>query len=428
MGRHQRRVHRRDGPRSSTTGTLPPQGAQAAAPGEADRRAGGRRARQQTMYALYDPPSPAGPHRRPGPARRGATPVVDVRRPDRPDRGHHRANENPRTAGRFDQLPFALTPGPPIPTGSCASPSTPRPPTSRPGCPTCPPSAVIDILLRRTPRTRSGAPLPAYRRRPTSTSPPRCSTSTRRTSRCTGRPAPARPSPRPRSSRAGQRTPLAHRRRRAVARRRGEPVPRRDRGRRRPGAGGQEGARRRTPRGRRSTKDDYAGFIADERRLRRRRHRMGFRQRSPGAARQPRPARHRGGRPVQPGQHHRGGAVPPRNLLLLGDPQQLPQVSQGTHPEPVDTSALGWLIDGRHTLPAELGYFLDRSYRMHPDGVRGGVAAVLRRPAALGRRADRGAHARRARAGRAGAHRRPRRQLDRQPRGGRRDRRRDRSG
>ena len=52
--------------------------------------------------------------------------------------------------------------------------------------------------------------------------------------------------------------------------------------------------------------------------------------------------------------------------MLLGDPQQLPQVSQGTHPEPVDTSALGWLIDGQHTLPAELGYFLDRSYRMHP--------------------------------------------------------------
>jgi uncharacterized protein len=54
------------------------------------------------------------------------------------------------------------------------------------------------------------------------------------------------------------------------------------------------------------------------------------------------------------------------NLLLLGDPQQLPQVSQGTHPEPVDASALGWLVDGQHTLPEELGYFLDRSYRMHP--------------------------------------------------------------
>ena len=32
------------------------------------------------------------------------------------------------------------------------------------------------------------------------------------------------------------------------------------------------------------------------------------------------------------------------NLLLLGDPQQLPQVSQGTHPEPVNGSALGWLV------------------------------------------------------------------------------------
>ncbi|OBK16096.1 TM0106 family RecB-like putative nuclease [Mycobacterium asiaticum] len=56
-----------------------------------------------------------------------------------------------------------------------------------------------------------------------------------------------------------------------------------------------------------------------------------------------------------------------RNLLLLGDPQQLPQVSQGSHPEPVDVSALEWLVDGQRTLPDERGYFLDRSYRMHPD-------------------------------------------------------------
>ena len=54
------------------------------------------------------------------------------------------------------------------------------------------------------------------------------------------------------------------------------------------------------------------------------------------------------------------------NLMLLGDPQQLPQVSQGHHPEPVDASALGWLVDGQRTLPEQLGYFLDRSYRMHP--------------------------------------------------------------
>lgn len=60
-------------------------------------------------------------------------------------------------------------------------------------------------------------------------------------------------------------------------------------------------------------------------------------------------------------------SVSTRRLLLLGDPQQLPQVSQGTHPEPVDESALGWLMQGEATLPAELGYFLPSTYRMHPE-------------------------------------------------------------
>jgi predicted RecB family nuclease len=54
-------------------------------------------------------------------------------------------------------------------------------------------------------------------------------------------------------------------------------------------------------------------------------------------------------------------------LLLLGDPQQLPQVTQGSHPEPVDESALGWLAAGHATLPEDLGYFLADSWRMHPE-------------------------------------------------------------
>ncbi|MHA6670243.1 TM0106 family RecB-like putative nuclease [Homoserinimonas sp. A447] len=58
--------------------------------------------------------------------------------------------------------------------------------------------------------------------------------------------------------------------------------------------------------------------------------------------------------------------VAARNLLLLGDPQQLPQVSQGLHPEPVDGSALGWISDGHDVLPPDLGYFLPASRRMHP--------------------------------------------------------------
>lgn len=58
--------------------------------------------------------------------------------------------------------------------------------------------------------------------------------------------------------------------------------------------------------------------------------------------------------------------VAARRLLLLGDPQQLPEVSQGTHPEPIAASALGWLIEGRPTLPPERGYFLATTYRLHP--------------------------------------------------------------
>ncbi len=60
-------------------------------------------------------------------------------------------------------------------------------------------------------------------------------------------------------------------------------------------------------------------------------------------------------------------SVVANRLLLLGDPQQLPQVSQGTHPEPVDTSALGWLMGESDVLAPEFGFFLERSWRMHPE-------------------------------------------------------------
>ena len=83
-----------------------------------------------------------------------------------------------------------------------------------------------------------------------------------------------------------------------------------------------------------------------------------------------------------------------RRLLLLGDPQQLPQVSQGTHPEPVDTSALGWVMDGEQVIPASHGYFLGRSWRMHPE-----VSAVVSRLSYAGRLASRAGAERRAVAG-----------------------------
>ncbi|RJT77334.1 TM0106 family RecB-like putative nuclease [Arthrobacter cheniae] len=82
-----------------------------------------------------------------------------------------------------------------------------------------------------------------------------------------------------------------------------------------------------------------------------------------------------------------------RRLLLLGDPQQLPQVSQGTHPEPVDESALGWLSAGHATLPPEFGYFIADTWRMHPE-LCGAVSAfaydgrLTTAPAARARRFD----------------------------------------
>lgn len=72
-----------------------------------------------------------------------------------------------------------------------------------------------------------------------------------------------------------------------------------------------------------------------------------------------------------------------KRLLLLGDPQQLPQVSQGAHPEPVDTSALGWVMDGDAVVRPDYGYFLARSWRMHPS-----VAAPVSRLAYAGQLAS----------------------------------------
>ncbi len=59
-------------------------------------------------------------------------------------------------------------------------------------------------------------------------------------------------------------------------------------------------------------------------------------------------------------------AVAAHRVLLLGDPQQLPQVSQAAHPDGVETSVLSHVAHGAATMPADRGYFLDRTYRMHP--------------------------------------------------------------
>ena len=55
-----------------------------------------------------------------------------------------------------------------------------------------------------------------------------------------------------------------------------------------------------------------------------------------------------------------------RNLVLLGDPQQLNQPVRGNHPEGIDVSALGYLLDGRQTIGNSEGLFLPETLRLHP--------------------------------------------------------------
>jgi hypothetical protein len=59
-----------------------------------------------------------------------------------------------------------------------------------------------------------------------------------------------------------------------------------------------------------------------------------------------------------------------RNLVLLGDPNQLGQVLQGTHPEGAAASVLEHLLGEEGTIPEDRGVFLERTFRLHPDVCR----------------------------------------------------------
>jgi hypothetical protein len=55
-----------------------------------------------------------------------------------------------------------------------------------------------------------------------------------------------------------------------------------------------------------------------------------------------------------------------KTMVLLGDPQQLDQPTQGSHPEGADTSALDHILKGRKTIPEDRGLFLEETWRLHP--------------------------------------------------------------
>ncbi len=53
-------------------------------------------------------------------------------------------------------------------------------------------------------------------------------------------------------------------------------------------------------------------------------------------------------------------------LVLLGDPLQLAQVTQGVHPDGSGASVLEYVLGEHETIPEEMGIFLEETRRMHP--------------------------------------------------------------
>src|SRR5688572_16445252 len=56
-----------------------------------------------------------------------------------------------------------------------------------------------------------------------------------------------------------------------------------------------------------------------------------------------------------------------RSIVLLGDPQQLDQPTQGSHPDGVAVSALQHMLGSDKTIPADRGIFLPTTWRMAPS-------------------------------------------------------------
>ncbi len=56
-----------------------------------------------------------------------------------------------------------------------------------------------------------------------------------------------------------------------------------------------------------------------------------------------------------------------KNIVLLGDPQQLEQPQKGSHPEGVNTSVLQHILRGDQTIPSDRGIFLPVTWRLAPS-------------------------------------------------------------
>jgi predicted RecB family nuclease len=316
------------------------------------------------VFALYEPPAPPSMTDNPDRRAAGRAEVMEADDPAVPTE----VVIVERVGGdgnAFHQLPFALTPGPPVPTTALRESIESTAAAVAAGLPRLPRGAVVDILLRRAPRTRSGAPLPRGGDAVADITAAALDLDSSYLA-VHGPPGTGKTHT---AAHVVKDLVTEHSWRIGVVAQSHATVENLldcviDAGLD-PGRVAKKRYDHDAPRWREIDGGEYAGFIAG----------------SAGCVIGGTAWDFANANRVAPGSldllviDEAGQfclantiAVAPAaaNLLLLGDPQQLPQVSQGTHPEPVDTSALDWLVDGRRTLPDERGYFLDRTYRMHP--------------------------------------------------------------
>ncbi len=316
------------------------------------------------VFAIYDPPAPPGMTDNPDRRAAGRAVVVEADDPAVPTEVVivERVGNDGKT---FDQLPIALTPGPPVATTALRESIESTAAAVAAGLPQLPRSAVVDILLRRAPRTRSGAPLP----RSSDTVADITAAVLDLESSYLAVHGPPGTGKTHTAARVIAQLVTDHGWRIGVVAQSHATVENLldcviDAGLD-PGRVAKKHYDHSAPRWQEIDGSAYAGFVAG----------------AEGCVIGGTAWDFANANRVPPGcldllVIDEAGqfclantiAVAPAaaNLLLLGDPQQLPQVSQGTHPEPVDTSALDWLVDGQRTLPDERGYFLEVSYRMHP--------------------------------------------------------------
>jgi hypothetical protein len=55
-----------------------------------------------------------------------------------------------------------------------------------------------------------------------------------------------------------------------------------------------------------------------------------------------------------------------KSIVLIGDPQQLERPLKGSHPDGAEKSALEHLLNGRKTIPSNVGMLLPETWRLHP--------------------------------------------------------------